>query len=162
VIIIRFFAAPSGCLIGFLSILAIPAIFLLYYTAEQEQVTPPPIYSASCQFGLYNSGSNKWEPLVDGNWPSPRSGFTYTAKVTVTNISSNQILTPDDAPTVTLLPSSTPWQVDRETQPVYQGYTPGPQTALNVDPGVSIVDYAPLFLAPTGTPPPTGCTVDTP
>ena len=158
-IIIRFITAPAGCLIAVLSLLAIPGIFLLYYTAEQEQVPPAPIYKVSCQFGLYNSAKNEWEPLVSGDWPLARKDFAYTAKVIVTNISSNQVLSPSDAPTVTFLPSSTPWQVNRETQPVYQGYTPGPQTTLNVNPGDSIVNYAPMFDASTGTPPPpTGCT----
>ena len=40
------------------------------------------------------------------------------------------------------------------------GPGPGPQGTLNVNPGDSIVDYAPMFDAPAGTPPPTGCTVN--
>ena len=158
-IIIRFVSGLSGGLIVVLALLAIPGIFLLYYSAEQEQKPPPKIYKASCQFGLYDSRTNDWYPLVNGHFPRLRRHATYAAKVTVTNISSDQDLYPANAPSVSFLPSGTPWEQSAENEGIYRGYTPGPQSSLTVYPGDSLVAYEPMVHSTGNMIPPKRCSV---
>jgi hypothetical protein len=141
-----------------LSLLAIPGIFLLYYSAQAEQAPPPVIEHSACQYGVYNfDAHDNWQP-ANGSFPQLANGQGYAVKITTTDISATQDLYPQNAPSVSF--SHSPWQVNPENEQIWQGYNPGPNSSgLTVTPGESVVAYDPLTGGSASTPPPAGCSV---
>lgn len=157
-IIIRFITGLSSGFVVIASLLAIPGIALLFWSADQNANPPSVPYSYQCEYGVYDPVKHYWYPLVDGKFPHFNEPYanqylvSYAVKVTITNDSTSQSLDLDGYSELLV------------TGGLWSSY--GSISVPNpiVPPGGSAVAYVGMSwgadFGNLGVPPPTSCELD--
>lgn len=166
-IFIGVFTGLSTSLVVILSLLAIPGIALLFWSADQTAHPPTASTHSWCQFGVYDFLNHYWEPAVDGKFPQfDKHAYvreSYAVRIVITNDPSSVEIWPNDVPDVTFQPGGTPWQIsDNQAgdngEPEWQGListSEGPA----IFPGGGATVFVSISNTTTDMTPPTGCSV---